>query len=210
MKIGTASAAPKNQAMSAPKVTISAWAKFDSPVVPKTSERPICRKAQHEAEVQPADEALDDLIEEGRHIALALADEEVGGHTTTGSDRDGLHVRGIADHRDSIGECGLVERHLVVGLLRHSDAPFALCVGCYLGVVAAALDRKLDALKGIAVVLDIAADAIRVVLDADLVGMGSGCGAEQGGQDQQTAEYDDEDRAQPGRGESDGGQVTSR
>ena len=53
IQIGTSRPTEKRSAASAPKVTISPWAKFESPVVPKTSETPIAASASMRPKLRP-------------------------------------------------------------------------------------------------------------------------------------------------------------
>ena len=52
-QIGIANPTENNNAARAPNVTISPWAKFDNPVVPNTSDKPIAARASMRPKFSP-------------------------------------------------------------------------------------------------------------------------------------------------------------
>ena len=126
-------------------------------------------EGEHQAEADALHDALHELVEEARDVALALADEEVHRDAATRPDRDLLDVRGVValfDDRDALGQRRLVEGDgVVLVALGHADAPLAVLVGLDLLLAAGAVDRsRTTPCEGFAVQLDVAADAVRVVL----------------------------------------------
>ncbi len=112
-----------HQAISAPNVTISPWAKLVRPVVPKISERPDRAHRDHQAEPDAVGDALGVALVRGLLGTLTLAGEEVddpaGGDERVDVDRlFGLDPLG---QLEVVGQRVLVEAHRVIRSPGHRD-----------------------------------------------------------------------------------------
>ena len=152
---------------SAPKVTISPCAKFEMPVVPKTSDRPIAASASIRPKLRPCTSRCRNW---SKKLVTLRSPSPMKKLTITRPPRPTstsftFGVSSSVDDRDALGQRRLVERdRVVLVLLGNADAPLAVLVGLDLLLAAGAVDRQRHAFEGLTVELHVAADAVRVAL----------------------------------------------
>ena len=128
-------------------------------------------ECEQQAEVEAVEDALDDLVEEADRVALALTDEEVGDGDARLAHVDRAHVgllEFFVDHRDAFGQRVFVESDGVLALLGNPDRPAAVFARDDLDAEALTVDDQLHVAERLVSELDEAADAVVVVVDADL------------------------------------------
>ena len=91
------------KATNAPNVTISPWAKFDRPVVPKISDSPIEVMAMIIASFKPLASVWGSRLHLLCTSRAVLAEEERTGHVLVAADLGGLLVLAVLD-RQTLGQ----------------------------------------------------------------------------------------------------------
>jgi hypothetical protein len=145
--IGSDRTPPRKNAVIAPKVTISAWAKFDSPVVPNTSDRPTEARPSISPKFKPYNNSF------------AFADKEVLGYATRWANFNRLLGSAFFDDGNTRRQTLLIKRYGISSFLRNTDVPLALSVSnCFSGVTSPGHHNS-NSFKGDSFVFDVTNDA---------------------------------------------------
>ena len=190
--------------MTAPKVTISAWAKFEMPVVPKTRERPIAASASMSPKFSPVMRRWTSwstkLVTLRTPSPMKKLTVTRPPGPTSASFTFGVSSSGSTTAMP-VGQGRLVEGDRVrPRSSRARRPPTALgLVGGDLGVDAVAADGQHDSLERLAVELDVAADAEGELVRVDLVGGGRARGERGEGEHRREHCHQQGDRARQPR-----------